>query len=68
MITVSLCCSDLERVREGLGSKCSFVIQYMSTFVAGVVVGFVTSWKLTSVVMVVGPFFIGASAYLARVC
>lgn len=57
---------DLERVREGLGSKCSFVIQYMSTFVAGIIVGFITSWKLTLVVMVVGPFFIGTSAYLAR--
>jgi ABC-type multidrug transport system fused ATPase/permease subunit len=40
----------------------------MSTFVAGIIVGFITSWKLTLVVMVVGPFFIGTSAYLARVC
>jgi ABC-type multidrug transport system fused ATPase/permease subunit len=68
VITMSLCCSDLERVREGLGSKCSFVIQYMSTFVAGITVGFITSWKLTLVVMVVGPFFIGATGYLVRVC
>jgi ABC-type multidrug transport system fused ATPase/permease subunit len=56
---------DLERVREGMGSKCSFVIQYVSTFIAGIVVGFITSWKLTLIVMVVGPFFIAASAYLA---
>jgi len=58
----------LERVREGLGSKCSFVIQYIATFIAGITVGFITSWKLTLVVMIVGPFFIGASAYLATVC
>lgn len=57
---------DLERVREGLGSKCSLVIQYVSTFISGIVVGVITSWKLTLVVMAVGPFFIGTSAYLAR--
>jgi hypothetical protein len=54
-------------VREGLGSKCSLVIQYASTFISGIVVGVITSWKLTLVVMAVGPFFIGTSAYLARV-
>ncbi|XP_021940802.1 multidrug resistance protein 1-like [Zootermopsis nevadensis] len=58
---------DLERVREGLSSKCSLVIQYASTFVSGIIVGFITSWKLTSVVMTVGPFFIGTSAYLAKI-
>jgi len=55
-------------VREGLGSKCSLVIQYASTFISGIVVGIITSWKLTLVVMTVGPFFIGTSAYLAKVC
>ncbi|XP_069683361.1 ATP-dependent translocase ABCB1-like isoform X3 [Periplaneta americana] len=56
---------DLERVREGLGSKCSLVLQYSTTFIVGLIVGLLTSWKVTLVVFSVGPFYIALSSYLA---
>lgn len=58
---------DLERIREGLGCKFSLVIQYLSTFVSGLLVGFYVNWRLTSMIITVGPFLIGTSAYLAKV-
>lgn len=59
--------SDLERVREGLGCKFSLVIQYVSTFVSGILVGFYINWRLTGIILIMGPFLIGVSSYIARV-
>lgn len=60
-------CSDLERVREGIGSKLSMVIQYVGTFVSGLSVGLFASWRLTLAVVAVGPLLVSASATLAWV-
>lgn len=59
--------SDLERVREGIGSKFSMVIQYVATFVSGLAVGLYANWRLTVVILGVGPLLIGTSGFLARV-
>lgn len=58
---------DLERVREGIGSKFSMVIQYVATFISGLSVGLVANWRLTVVILGVGPLLIGTSGFLARV-
>ncbi|XP_034242655.1 ATP-dependent translocase ABCB1-like isoform X2 [Thrips palmi] len=58
---------DLERVREGIGSKFSMVIQYIATFISGLAVGLVANWRLTVVILGVGPLLIGTSGFLARV-
>ncbi|XP_026274262.1 ATP-dependent translocase ABCB1-like isoform X2 [Frankliniella occidentalis] len=58
---------DLERVREGIGSKFSMVIQYVATFVSGLAVGLYANWRLTVVILGVGPLLIGTSGFLARV-
>ncbi|KAF6200545.1 hypothetical protein GE061_004988 [Apolygus lucorum] len=57
---------DLERVREGLGHKFSITIQYMSTLVSGLAVGFYANWQLTCVMLAVAPLVAGSSAYMAR--
>uniref|UniRef100_A0A1I8FQI8 ABC transmembrane type-1 domain-containing protein n=1 Tax=Macrostomum lignano TaxID=282301 RepID=A0A1I8FQI8_9PLAT len=46
---------DLERIREGLGDKTSVVIQAFSGFIAGFVIGFIKSWKMTLVMMSLTP-------------
>ncbi|CAG2059161.1 unnamed protein product, partial [Timema podura] len=58
---------DLERVREGIGAKFSMVLQYISTFVSGLVVGLIANWLLTLVILSVGPILIGTSAYMAKI-
>ncbi|XP_071446041.1 ATP-dependent translocase ABCB1-like [Hetaerina americana] len=57
---------DLERIREGLGSKFSMVLQFVSTFIAGLIVGLIANWRLTLVIMGISPLLIGTSAYLAK--
>lgn len=59
--------SDMERIREGLGSKFSMVAQYVSTFVSGLIVGLADNWRLTLVILVIAPFLIGTSGYMAKV-
>lgn len=59
--------SDIERIREGIGYKFSIVTQYLSSFVSGIAVGFYVNWRLTSVLLGVGPFVIGTAAAYAKV-
>lgn len=59
--------SDLERVREGIGSKFSMVTQYSSTFFTGLIIGFCVNWRLTLIIICVAPFLIAVSGALAIV-
>lgn len=59
--------SDLERVREGLGDKVSFMFQFLSQFLAGFAIGFVKGWKLALVMMSLTPVLAMCGAFLARV-
>ncbi|XP_063233028.1 ATP-dependent translocase ABCB1-like isoform X2 [Bacillus rossius redtenbacheri] len=58
---------DLERIREGIGAKFSMVLQYVATFVSGLVVGLIANWLLTLVILAVAPVLIGTSAYMAKI-
>ncbi|XP_073971363.1 ATP-dependent translocase ABCB1-like isoform X2 [Rhodnius prolixus] len=58
---------DIERIREGIGYKFSIVTQYLSSFVSGIAVGFYVNWRLTSVLLGVGPFVIGTAAAYAKI-
>ncbi|XP_059477144.1 ATP-dependent translocase ABCB1-like isoform X2 [Neocloeon triangulifer] len=58
---------DMERIREGLGSKFSMVVQYVSTFIAGLLVGIFVNWRLTLVILSVSPVLIGTSGYMAKI-
>ena len=59
--------SDLERIREGIGDKMSLFIQFTSSFVAGFAIGFIYSWQMTLVMMVLVPFIVATGAWTARV-
>ncbi|XP_050434282.1 ATP-dependent translocase ABCB1-like [Adelges cooleyi] len=58
---------DLERVREGIGSKFSMVTQYVSTFFTGIIVGLCVNWRLTLIILCVAPFFIIVSGAISKI-
>lgn len=60
-------CSDLERVREGTGHKFVMIIQYLSTFFSGIIVGLYVNARMTLITLCVGPFIVALTAYGAKV-
>ncbi|XP_066571517.1 ATP-dependent translocase ABCB1 [Amia ocellicauda] len=54
---------DIHKINEGIGDKLAMLIQSLSMFVAGFVVGFATGWKLTLVILAISPL-LGISAAL----
>ncbi|XP_046678545.1 phosphatidylcholine translocator ABCB4-like isoform X2 [Homalodisca vitripennis] len=57
---------DLERIREGIGSKLGMVTQYLTTFVVGMVVGLIVNWQLTLCLLPFSPILIGSTAFMAK--
>ncbi|NXC04269.1 MDR1 protein, partial [Orthonyx spaldingii] len=53
---------DINTIREGIGDKISIFLQFFSTFVSGLIIGFIYGWKLTLVVMSVSPLLAGSAA------
>ncbi|KAJ1766822.1 hypothetical protein IW139_001768 [Coemansia sp. RSA 353] len=55
---------DVNLIQEGVSEKFSFVIQYVSTFISGIVLAFVRGWQLTLVVLAVMPLLAGSAAVM----
>ncbi|XP_068065362.1 ATP-binding cassette sub-family B member 5 isoform X1 [Anomalospiza imberbis] len=53
---------DINTIREGIGDKISIFLQFFSTFVSGLIIGFIYGWKLTLVVMSVSPLLAASVA------
>ncbi|NXO14555.1 MDR1 protein, partial [Oriolus oriolus] len=53
---------DINTIREGIGDKISIFLQFFSTFVSGIIIGFIYGWKLTLVVMSVSPLLAASAA------
>jgi ABC-type multidrug transport system fused ATPase/permease subunit len=58
-------CRDTNRFQEGLGDKLATAIQFVATFVAGLIVGFVKGWQLTLVILACIPA-IGIAGFAVR--
>ncbi|XP_068114235.1 ATP-dependent translocase ABCB1-like [Hyperolius riggenbachi] len=52
---------DINTIHDGLGDKFCIFTQYFSTFITGIVIGFINGWKLTLVILSVSPL-LGVSA------
>ncbi|KAG8443041.1 hypothetical protein GDO86_011745 [Hymenochirus boettgeri] len=52
---------DINTIHEGLGDKLCIFVQFLSSFVSGIVIGFLNGWKLTLVILSVSPL-LGTSA------
>ena len=48
-------CSDMAKIQEGMGDQLSISIQWLTTFLAGFVIGFVREWRLTLLLLVITP-------------
>lgn len=55
--------SDVSKINEGIGDKIGLLVQSLTTFVTGFIVGLVRGWKLTLVILAVSPV-LGLSAAL----
>ncbi|XP_066054219.1 ATP-dependent translocase ABCB1 isoform X1 [Chamaea fasciata] len=54
---------DVSKINEGIGDKIGLLVQAVTTFVTGFVVGLIRGWKLTLVILAVSPV-LGLSAAL----
>lgn len=55
--------SDVSKINEGIGDKIGLLVQSLTTFVTGFIVGLIRGWKLTLVILAVSPV-LGLSAAL----
>lgn len=58
--------SDVTLIEEGIGEKLGLFVQFTSTFVAGFVVGFFYSWKLSLVILSVAPILGICGAFMGK--
>ncbi len=58
--------AQLEQVEMGLGEKFGNVIMCIAQMIAGFIIAFTTSWKLTLVMLCVAPLIIGDVLYLVN--
>lgn len=54
---------DVSKINEGIGDKIGLLVQSLTTFVVGFIVGLIRGWKLTLVILAVSPV-LGLSAAL----
>uniref|UniRef100_A0A8U7MUG3 ATP-binding cassette sub-family B member 5 n=1 Tax=Corvus moneduloides TaxID=1196302 RepID=A0A8U7MUG3_CORMO len=54
---------DVSKINEGIGDKMGLLVQSLTTFVVGFIVGLIRGWKLTLVILAVSPV-LGLSAAL----
>ncbi|XP_027733749.1 ATP-binding cassette sub-family B member 5 [Empidonax traillii] len=53
---------DINTIHQGIGDKISIFLQYFTTFVTGIIIGFIYGWKLTLVVLSVSPLLAASAA------
>ncbi|NXM26526.1 MDR1 protein, partial [Oxyruncus cristatus] len=52
---------DINTIHQGIGDKICIFLQFFTTFLAGIIIGFIYGWKLTLVILSVSPL-LAASA------
>ncbi|NXG50962.1 MDR1 protein, partial [Psilopogon haemacephalus] len=53
---------DINKIHQGIGDKICIFVQFFSTFVTGIIIGFVNGWKLTLVILAVSPLLAASAA------
>lgn len=57
---------DIERMRDGIGEQFGIFIKQVASFFTAFIVGFVVSWRLTLVILLVTPLLAIFSAYIGK--
>jgi ATP-binding cassette subfamily B (MDR/TAP) protein 1 len=55
------------KLESGIGDKLGLFCQFTSTFITGIIVGFVYSWKLAGVIVAVSPLLALSGMLMSRV-
>ncbi|XP_078279293.1 ATP-dependent translocase ABCB1-like [Rhinoraja longicauda] len=50
--------NDIKIIKEGLSDKFNIFIQLATTFLTGIIIGFIHGWKLTLVILAISPFLV----------
>jgi len=58
--------AQLEQVEMGIGDKFGIILMMLSQCVSGLVIAFMTSWKITLVMLCVAPFIIGVLLFMVN--
>ncbi|XP_055661392.1 ATP-dependent translocase ABCB1 isoform X2 [Falco peregrinus] len=58
---------DVSKINEGIGDKIGLLVQAITTFVTGFIVGLIRGWKLTLVILAVSPVLGLSAAIWAKV-
>ena len=58
--------AQLEQVEMGIGDKFGQIIMMLSQCVTGFIIAFITSWKITLVMLCVAPFIIGVLLFMVN--
>ncbi|NXN74660.1 MDR1 protein, partial [Himantopus himantopus] len=58
---------DVSKINEGIGDKIGLLVQAVTTFVTGFIVGLIRGWKLTLVILAVSPVLGLSAAIWAKV-
>lgn len=53
---------DIDLIQSGIGDRLATAVQYVSTFIVGIIVGLVYGWKLTLVILAVTPLLLLSGA------
>ncbi|NXP47320.1 MDR1 protein, partial [Heliornis fulica] len=53
---------DINTIHEGIGDKICIFVQFFSTFLTGIIIGFIYGWKLTLVILSVSPLLAASAA------
>ena len=62
-----LCCSDVNKIREGIGDKVASFLQWTSCCLCGVIMGLIYGWKLALIMVAISPLLIVAGGALTYV-
>ncbi|KAK3105070.1 hypothetical protein FSP39_016614 [Pinctada imbricata] len=57
---------DLNKVKEGIGDKFSFLLQYTAQFISGFAIGFWKGWKMTLVMMSLSPLLAICAGFFSK--
>uniref|UniRef100_A0A0K0FGB8 ABC transporter PGP-2 (inferred by orthology to a C. elegans protein) n=1 Tax=Strongyloides venezuelensis TaxID=75913 RepID=A0A0K0FGB8_STRVS len=57
---------DMERLREGLGDKISFLIQNVAGCISGICIGLYFDWQMTVVMLIFTPFIVITGSFMGK--
>ncbi|CAH1803157.1 unnamed protein product [Owenia fusiformis] len=58
---------DITKIHDGIGDKFATFVQWMSTFFAGYILGFILGWKLTLVILALSPLIVLGGGAVGRI-